>query len=297
LEGLSWRALTERDLPAVFELEAAGEAFADGVVEVALSDIEAGWSRPDFDPEVMSLGAFLDSRLIAYALVFLGRVDARVHPDYRGLGLGTTLAKWTWEAARAEGRDRVGQTVSDNEQAAAAMFRALGYTPSYTAWILRTDLSNPRSAPTLPNGYLFRPYRPGEDDAEMYQLLDEAFDEWRGADSESMGLDNWVASTLHCAVPDWVVLISHGADLVGMAVGLDYGPGDEGWVEQVAVHRDHRRRGLGKALMEESFRRFQEAGLTRAGVSTDSRSGALGLYEAVGMSTSRSYTRWAKTGL
>jgi ribosomal protein S18 acetylase RimI-like enzyme len=298
LEGVIWRPLTAADAQAVCELEAAGEAFEDGDVEIALADVEADWRRPGFDAATMSIGAFLGSRLIAYAQVMQGRAEALVHPECRGRGLGTRLAMWTWEVARAEGRDRVGQTISDNERSAAGLFRSLGYVPGFTAWILRIDLSDPRGAPVLPEGYLFRPYRPGEDDWEIYRLIDEAFDEWRNEDSESMGFENWAASTLHSVAPEWVVLIvDSGGRSVGVAVALDYGPDDEGWIEQVAVHRDHGGRGLGAALLEESFRRFRESGRTRAGVSTDSRTGALGLYQHVGMVIARSYTRWVKTGL
>ncbi len=200
--------------------------------------------------------------------------------------------------ARSEGRDRVGQTISDNERPAAALFESLGYAPGFTAWILRIDLTSPTSRPVAPEGYHFRPYRPGEDDREIYRLIDEAFDEWRNADSESMGFENWVASTLHSVAPDWVVLISDSTgSLVGAAISLDYGPDEEGWIEQVAVRKAHRGQGLGGALLEESFRRYRESGRSRAGVSTDSRTGALGLYEHVGMSIARSYTRWVKTGL
>jgi GNAT superfamily N-acetyltransferase len=296
-EGVSWRPLTAADLRAVCDLETAGEAFADGEVEIALADVEADWKRPGFDPARMSLGAFLGSRLIAYAQVFQGRAEALVHPDHWGKGLGTVLATWTWDVARAEGRDRVGQTISDNERAAATLFESLGYVPSFTAWILRIDLTDPRAVPMLPEGYRFRPYRPGNDDREIYTLIDEAFEEWRNADSESMGFENWAASTLHSVRSDWVVLIAGSTGLVGVATGLDYGPDDEGWIEQVAVHRDHRGRGLGLALLEESFRRLREAGRMRGGVSTDSRTGALGLYQHVGMSIARSFTRWVKIGL
>ncbi len=112
-----------------------------------------------------------------------------------------------------------------------------------------------------------------------------------------MGFENWAARTLRDLAPEWVVLLEHSDRLVGAAVGHDYGVEGEGWIEQVAVRREHRGQGLGRALLEESFRRFREAGRTRCGVSTDSRTGALGLYRHVGMSVVRSYTRWVKTGL
>jgi GNAT superfamily N-acetyltransferase len=70
--------------------------------------------------------------------------------------------------------------------------------------------------------------------------------------------------------------------------------GDEGWVNQVAVRRDQRGLGLGRALLASSFAAARERGATRFGLSTDSRTGALGLYERVGMTARLTYTHWAK---
>jgi mycothiol synthase len=301
-EWVEWRPLTGADLQAVFELEAAGEAFDDHAVEVSLADIEDDWCRPDFDPMAMSMGAFFGGRLVAYALVFQGRAEALVHPEYRGKGLGTSLAQWTWEVARSEGRERVGQTISDNETSAAALFASLGYQRRHAAWIFRLDLARLPSAASLPTGYAFRPYLPGVDDRDIYELIDGAFAEWRNADSESMGFENWVACGLQGALPTVVVLVEWGDCLVGAAVGQDYGPGPhgaggDGWIYQLAVRREHRRKGLGRALLEETFRRFRDAGRTSGAVSTDSRTGALEFYQRSGMTVERSYTRWAKIGL
>ncbi len=304
------------------ELVTAAEAFADGVAESTEEDLESSWDRPDLDLARMSLGGFVDGRLAAYAVVFLGRVDSSVHPEWRGLGLGAHLAKWTWEVARSEGRERVGQTISDNETSAAALFQALGYERGHTAWILRRDLDPPLPAPALPAGYRFRAYVPGADGPAIYELIDETFSEWRNADSESMGFENWAAYALRGVPEEFVVLLEYdpaagatpavasvpaaaaassaapaGAVLIGVSVGHDYEAQDEGWIEQIAVRREHRGRGMGGALLAESFRRFQEAGRSIAGVSTDSRTGALGLYEHAGMAVVRSYTRWVKTGL
>ncbi len=315
METVSWRPLTVADRRFVQELVAASELFADGVAESTEADLEASWDRPDVDLTRMSLGGFVDGRLRAYAVVFQGRVEASVHPERRGEGLGTHLAKWTWEVARSEGRERVGQTVSDNEASAAALFQALGYERGHTAWILRRKLGAPFPAPVLPCGYRFRAYTPGVDDPAIYELIDETFSEWRNADSEPMGFENWAAYALRPAPPEFVVLLVQepcaagspaGAPLpcattagvlIGVSVGHDYESQGEGWIEQIAVRREHRGRGLGGALLAESFRRFQEAGRGSGGVSTDSRTGALGLYEHAGMVVVRSYTRWVKTGL
>jgi mycothiol synthase len=314
LEIVSWRPLTAADRHAVHELVTASEAFADGVAESTESDLEASWDRPDMDLGRMSLGGFVEGRLAAYAVVFQGRVEASVHPERRGLGLGAHLAKWTWGVARSEGRERVGQTVSDNERSAAALFRALGYERGHTAWILRRKLAAPLLPPALLPGYRFRAYVPGVDGPAIYALIDEAFSEWRNADSEPMGFENWAAYALRDVPPEFVVLLEYEpkaagdrsagapatapatAGLVGASVGHDHESQGEGWIEQIAVRREHRERGLGLALLEESFRRFLASGRKSAGVSTDSRTGALGLYEHAGMAVVRSYTRWVKTG-
>ena len=128
-------------------------------------------------------------------------------------------------------------------------------------------------------------------------VIDTAFEEWRGLGSQSMGFDNWAVSVLRRTPPDLVVVVECDGRIVGVAVGHDYGADAEGWIEQIAVCGKHRGRGLGRALLEECFRRFRDMGRSRCGVSTDSRTGALSLYEHVGMSVRRSYTRWTKGDL
>ncbi|MEX2421836.1 MAG: GNAT family N-acetyltransferase, partial [Actinomycetota bacterium] len=79
----------------------------------------------------------------------------------------------------------------------------------------------------------------------------------------------------------------------GAAYLIHY-PDDIGWVQQIAVRKDHRGRGLGGALLHHAFREFFERGKRTTGLSTDSRTGALTLYEHVGMSVTHSYRHYAK---
>ena len=61
--------------------------------------------------------------------------------------------------------------------------------------------------------------------------------------------------------------------------------GDWGWVSELGVAPAWRRRGLGLALLRESFRRFRETGETVAALGVDSQNptGATRLYERAGM--------------
>jgi hypothetical protein len=79
-EDLVARPLTWDDVNAIFRLEHACEAFDDGEAEIALSNFEAEWRRPAFDPPTMSVGVFDADRLVAYAEVFRSRAEAAVAP-------------------------------------------------------------------------------------------------------------------------------------------------------------------------------------------------------------------------
>ena len=68
---------------------------------------------------------------------------------------------------------------------------------------------------------------------------------------------------------------------------------DEIWVDKLAVAATHRHRGIARALLGTAFRRSSASGYDHTALSTDSRTGALTLYERVGMHVTRSFTHWA----
>jgi len=61
-------------------------------------------------------------------------------------------------------------------------------------------------------------------------------------------------------------------------------------VHQLAVRRDHRNRGIARALLLTAFRGFHDVGRRVVTLGTDSRTGALAMYERVGLRVRRSYT-------
>jgi GNAT superfamily N-acetyltransferase len=73
-------------------------------------------------------------------------------------------------------------------------------------------------------------------------------------------------------------------DIVGVALVIMAGENaDEAYIDRLAVRRDQRHRGLAQALLVDAFGLGREHGAKRSALSTDSRTGALSLYQKVGM--------------
>lgn len=296
-DGYRSRTFVTDDAQAVTDLVAATELDVDGSIEIDVSDVRGDWERPNFDLSSMSIGVERDGRLVAFAETYRGRSEVEVHPSHRGNGIGAQLMRWTWDVARRDGRDAVYQILSDAHATGIALLTANGYEAGHVSWILRIDLDDEPAPPTLPDDLTIRDWRPGEDDRQIWRVIEDAFSEWPGRDEETP-FEDWKASIVdHDAVrPDTTPVVVDGDRIVGVAIGMDYSSenSNEGWVQQLAVNEGYRGRGLGRALLQESFRRFKAMGWDRAGLATDSRTGALSLYEHVGMRVDRSFTRWVK---
>lgn len=291
--GLTARPTTIEDLEAVTEVFAASELAADGAVDITAEDLRSDWGRPSFDLANDSVVVLDGGRVVAYAEVFAGRAWARVHPDARGRGIGVALVRWTEGRAGQLGADKLGQTVSDRDEAAVELLRSLGYAVRWETWLFQIALDEEPPPPELPEGMTLRAMQLGVDDRPVHELIERAFSDWPDRDA-GYAFEDWAASYLQRAGfdPSLTMLLHEGDTLVGVSLNQVYE--DEGYVEQIAVERTHRGRGLGRALLQASFGEFHRRGLRKAGLSTESRTGARGLYEHVGMRIIRSFKRYSK---
>ena len=85
---------------------------------------------------------------------------------------------------------------------------------------------------------------------------------------------------------------THDGEIVGVSVVHDCG--DASWVHQLAVRRDRRGLGLAQELLAASFEASRGRGRPRSMLGTDSRTGALGLYERLGMRPLATFRVWEK---
>lgn len=292
--GLAARGATMDDVDAAVDVTRAAER-AEGLESLTVTDdIAADWRRPSMDiASDVLLVEQADGRVVAYAEEFAGRAFAHVHPDVTGRGIGSAIALWTEDHARAAGRSQVGQTVPTVATRACALLEGRGYVPRWDSWILKMALDAPLPDPRVPVGVTLRtPSRPG-DDRELHAVIEEAFSTWPDRD-EGMAFEDWSASYLDRAEDvDLLVVAEEDGRLVGAAVCIP--EDDEGWIDQLAVRPSAWGRGIGGALLQAAFQRFRDRGLTTAALSTDSRTGALGLYQHVGMAVTESFTRYSLT--
>ena len=66
------------------------------------------------------------------------------------------------------------------------------------------------------------------------------------------------------------------------------------YIQKLAVRRDRRGLGLARALLVDAFELGRRHGAVTSALATDSRSGALGLYEQVGMTVT---SVWLNRGI
>lgn len=292
-DGLALRPATPSDAASILRLVEIAEEHYDGEVEVELSDVEMDLGRVGFDVERDCVLVLDGDDAVAWANVHRERAEADVRPTHQRRGIGTALLRWSEAHARELGGEKVSQTVTDHNGDARGLFLANGYEPRGTSWILTIAFDEPPPEQPIPDGISIRSYDPDRDEAATYRVIEDAFNEWEGRTPNT--IEEWRAYvTDHAAFAPALSRVALDRDeVVGVTLSFDYAA-DEGWVQQVATKATHRHRGIARALLAETFRAFYDRGKASCALSTDSRTGALGLYERVGMHVRRSYTRYSK---
>jgi mycothiol synthase len=293
--GYTVRPHRPADVDAVTELIAAVELDVLGEELVTRADMTALWGADDFDPARHGVGMFRDDKLVAASQIYDRKAEVNVHPSATGQGLGSWLRAWSERRAGELGLDAIGQTVPDHNHAAVRLLLDAGYQVRHTSWVLRIEHRERPADPSPPEGVRIRHFRPGDEQA-AYQVIENAFNEWAGRTpstfarwrADSIDRDDFVAEDFLLAERQ----TERGGEIVGAAFLLD--DRDEMWVHQLAVAREHRGQGIARALLQETFRRSYERGHTKSGLSTDSRTGALSLYEKIGMAVRLSFTRYER---
>lgn len=282
--GLTSRPLTMDDAQAVYEVMARQEQHDLGKVEIEPADIVGDWQKPSFDIGASTTGIFDGDALIAFAEVNTsGRGEAAVHPSYRRRGIGTTLASWMRARTGELGGTVIGSPVPEGSPG-DRLLEKLGWKVRWTSWVLTLPEGAQIAERPLPDGYEIRTATPSDYPA-AHVVKEDAFLEWSVRDREPY--DDFLATTVRRpGFEPWHfrVVTDDAGEVVGTCLMSMFGePPEETFISQLAVRRDQRHRGLAQALLVDAFALGREHGAKRSALSTDSRTGALTLYQKVGM--------------
>ena len=152
---------------------------------------------------------------------------------------------------------------------------------------MRVDLAPGRPAAEWPAGIAVRAFRPGVDDRLVHAASEEAFSEHYLYGPTPF--EEWAQITLQGERfdPSLCLVAWDGDEVAGeaMATARD----GDAYVDDLAVRKPWRGRGLGLNLLLELFRLLGERGLTPARLFVDVQNvtGALRVYERAGMRAER----------
>jgi mycothiol synthase len=304
-DGYEIRPPTFDDVEAVTEMLVATEIADTGVSESDADLIRDQWSSPGFEPsEDAWVVTDPNGTVVAYANVSPdGEAKVKswgvVHNHHRERGLGAALLERM--EARAAQRLRgipaavLHTAINDEEAAAATLVRSRGFEHVRTFRHLQIDLDgSPRDPREPPAGIEIRGIEPERDLRRVHAIFVEAFsgewgyrpipfEEWIGMEVETPSYD-----------PSLWLLATDGDEAVGAQSGVVWG--DRGWVGELGVRTPWRGRGIASALLRRAFATFASRGLPRVMLNVDSENstGAVRLYEGVGMRTLRAWDVYEK---
>lgn len=304
IPGVSIRPCSPDDRDTIMALIAACETEEMGSPDPAMLDgVSIVWQRSDFDwGKTAWLAVATDAqRALGFAhLQPVERTDlqafASVLPDARGHGIGSALLAYIEQRA-SEAMERFSpedhvvlqQWIAVTNEPARRLLEQSGYHVVRRMWGMIVELAEEPAAAVWPEGITVRTPVTDADLRATHAASREAFrDHWGYAEQpyEDFARANIEIDTFD---PSLWFLAMAGDEVAGVLLGETLP--DRGWVNDLAVRRPWRGRGLGEALLRYAFGAFYRRGQRNVALGVDSQSltGATRLYERVGMRVERQY--------
>lgn len=290
----SVRPPTPTDAADLLELWTASDLHLLGVVDCEAGDVTEDLGRPGLDlgrdywlvregGTLVAAGSVLGRTGAAF-----GDVDVVLRPG-AGTEVGCRLLR------RVVGRAREQAVAAGHEQVVLQayalatdpvmqeVYRGTGWSTVRRFSRMVLDLGDEPPAPAPVPGVTVRGVSGEAAERQLHDVMTQAFTGHYGSTPESYG--DWRARQTGRSGVDpglwWL------ADLDGEPVGGLIGRrmSDQGWVQGLGVLPPYRGRGIARSLLLTAFAEFHRRGERRValGVDTGNETGALRLYEAVGM--------------
>jgi mycothiol synthase len=315
-EGCVLRGATLDDLPAAVTMFNACSQKLIGTDEVTLEGYRHEWEVPILNlPEDVKVVIAPDGSIAGCQELWdlfdpHTRLNTwgRVHPDHQGRGIATALLRWAEERAqqaipRAPAGTRVVMMnwINSLDTAAHEVMMRAGFKLVRHSYRMRIDLTEAPPAPVWPEGITLRMFDPNRDLEAVAWADREAFrDHWgfteRPFEQDLLMFRHWLGEPRFDPLL-WFMAM-HGNEVAGISLCDPWTDDDPemGWVGSLGVRRPYRKQGLGLALLRHSFGELYGRGRRKVGLGVDASNltGALRLYEKVGMRVYRQNNTFEK---
>ncbi|MGY1839047.1 MULTISPECIES: GNAT family N-acetyltransferase [unclassified Modestobacter] len=315
--GLTARPIHPDDLGAVAALLSAAEEVDDTGVHESPEDLAGGWLNELVDLEHDTrLVTTADGAVVAYAATVAPptfrdaygvHLQGRVHPAWRGRGIGRALL--AWQLTRGEqlhvqrhpgSPARLTATVYTTMPSLEALLRRAGLAP--VRWFFHmerplTDLPPRRRL----DGIDLVPFT-WDRDEEVRLAHNAAFTEHYGSSERDLASWQVMFTGMRTFRPDLSVLAVEDGEVLGYTLAYvsetaaAVTGSRESYFGQIGVVPAARGRGVSKAVIIEALHVAAAHDCQTAGLEVDSEnvSGALGLYESLGFTTARTQVSWSR---
>jgi mycothiol synthase len=306
--GYNARPATMDDLPSVTELLNAAEIAEWGEPDFTEEELRDDWAIYDGDPgKAVTLVVAPDKTLVGYmAITDNGQgaieADGYSHPGYVGKGLGSWLIQESERMALdiiaglpSTQRATIRSYTAGTNVRALALLDHEGYDAIRHFWRMQIVFDGEPPAPVWPEGVRVADAREGVDERGLYDLTEAAFSEHFQL-VPPLDFEQWVKERKRYGFdPSLWTVVWHGDEMVACALGRMAGDAT-GWISLLGVRKDWRGKGLGRAALLHNFRCFYDRGAPSVALGVDSANatGAIRLYESVGMKTVRNYVLFEK---
>jgi mycothiol synthase len=305
------------DMLARFFVEAQQ---VSGYGEIVTPDLlRDEWTTPDFNLEKSTCLVLAADGTPAALMIVWDRVNPPVHPwlqwEVHPAHDRESLSRWLlwWGEERAkqaldrcppEARVSLRGEARSGFLPVESLYREYGYSTIRHFYRMRIDMTEAPAVPPLPDGFTLRTYQHPEDLIAIIQTRVDAFRDHFGFIERPMEemLPDWehvIASDKLFDPSLWhVALDAASGQIAGFVISRieDFDDPEVAYVDVIGVRKEYRKRGLASFLLRHSFAEFWKRGRTTTALHLDAQNttGALRVYQSVGMHVERDYTAWEK---
>ncbi|GHJ50305.1 hypothetical protein Cs7R123_76470 [Catellatospora sp. TT07R-123] len=281
-DGWGFRPATADDAADLLALVHASDMTAIGFADFTPEDVADALTGPYGEVALAPNGAIAGWGYLEPGSGEREFIEVYVHPE-GGLPAQRPLLARAVAAARQRGAATVrsASIPSEREWIDSLTAAGFGFVKQYAR--MRIDLPAPAADPVP--GVVVRPVAEA-DLPEFFAVFDAAFRDT--PDHQPGTYQRWHERYVdghRVRWDEWFVAEADGR-IAGVLQSAEQGEdGDEGWVKHLAVRREHRRRGVGRALLAVAFARYLANGRAQAGLGVDlaNPTEAIRLYTGVGM--------------